>query len=233
MKKLLLGVAILFWPMSAVAQSSEELCRTTSPFENPSAAIRACRHALIESPALKDDAEIHRNLGMAAREVGEFDQSIVAFETALALEYDTQTLRMLAWSHRENDDLVKAEELYTRGLAEEDHWQGWLSRCVVRGDLENWAGAISDCRAAQERDPENDDVYFFLARSLSFGELYEESFAVATEGAALFPEQARFYTELAWAARLTGQGEFGLKVAKDALQRFPEDAGLLHFLSSN
>ena len=139
---------------TAAADSSlQDRCFEVDGVANPEQAVLGCS-SLIESGPIEQDVllrALHLR-GIAKRQSGDMAGSIADFESILAVTPDdTGTLRMLAWTYREQGAEEKAETIYTDVLKQDDHWQGWLSRCAVRTDLKKYYLAISDCSEVSER----------------------------------------------------------------------------------
>ncbi len=226
-------VALAAFAARAQDGASDVPCFEVDPISQPVASVAACTDAILD-PTLppKVRAEAHVVRGMARRELGSFAASEADLLKALGfLGEDAQTLRMLGWTYREWDRPDRAEIIYGRALAVDDHWQGWLSRCVVRSDLEKWDLAVEDCRAALERDAENEDVVFFLARALSFAGRPAEALAVADQGLILHDDVARIHAERLWALWLMGRQSLALAEYQALIRRFPDDPSLLDFFA--
>lgn len=225
---LLLLLALL--PLAAQAQGPLT-CFESDPNTDPRDAIPHCT-AAIASDTLEGAwlAEAYANRGIAHRELGQLTQSAADLETAIRLDPIAPHMRMLAWTYRTMQRYEEAEALYTQILKTDDHWQAWLSRCVVRQDLKKVKQAVGDCEQAVLRDPDNIDALYFAARAHNLLRQGHRALPLARKAASLAPDQARNWAELAWARHLSGDTAGGRRLAKDKLDDFPEDPALLEFL---
>ncbi len=139
---------------------------------------------------------------------------------------------MLAWTYRLKGEFERAEATYTRVLKDDDHWQGWLSRCVDRTDLERYQEAAHDCEKALRRDPENIDALVFLAMSYNFLGDGLRALPLAQKAIKLSPDEARHYVELVWALHLIDKPALARLEANRALDRFEGNSDILHFLDA-
>lgn len=225
-----LALTALTLPASA---SETDICFTLDPNAQPEAAVLACT-AFIEAATGPStaQAEAYANRGIALRELGDLDGSARDLEHSVTLVDHPTTLRMLAWTYRQMRRDAEAEAIYTDVLTRDDHWQGWLSRCVVRQDQEKYVEATGDCEEALHRAPDNIDALHFTARAYNFLDDGDNALPHAQKAADLAPDDPRHLTELAWALHLAGQTRDATDVATTGLTRFPGDRGLLHFLQT-
>ena len=230
MSNRLLPLLLTFIPFAAQAQGPLT-CFETDPNTDPRIAIPNCT-AAIASDTLEDAwlAEAYANRGVAHRELGQLAQSADDLETAIRLDPAAPHMRMLAWTYRTMQRYEDAEALYTRILETDDHWQGWLSRCVVRQDRNRFAQAVSDCEQAVLRDPANTDALYFTVRAHNVLGNGDRALPLARKLMSLAPEETRTWTELAWAMHLSGDTSGGRKLARERLADTPGDADLLEFL---
>ena len=239
-------IAALLIAGSAWAQGAAELsCFDVDAVAQPAETITACS-ALIDAPEIDQDlllGALHKR-GVAKRQLGDMDGSIADFERILEAEPDdTATLRMLAWTYREQGRTVEAEALYTSILEKDDHWQGWLSRCAVRTDLERYSLAINDCAKVEERvnqDPDADqerrdgvmqDARYFWALSLNQMDRPAEAARIARQGLETPDINGRLYFMTLvglWNSNQTQEIDHLLFLG---LQKYPDDPDLLYFLS--
>jgi hypothetical protein len=210
------------------------------PLKDPQAAIRLCLDLdslteaartidactpVIEAPRSQvSEAELAEALlsrGVAHRNLNELDLSRADLDRAMTLApKDAGVLRMLAWTYREREEYELSDRLYTEALANNDEWQGRLSRCVVRGfGLERWEDALSDCKLALEKDP-NPDAYYFTAQAQNRLGKFEEALATATAGLKKPDAEQRLSDELVSALRSLGQAEEAEAAEKAARTRF-------------
>jgi len=223
-------LVVLALPHSGFADTNS--CFAINPNEYPAESISICSKLLatgeLETTAR---AEALENRGIAFREVGEYSKSIEDLGESLALVENTATSRMLAWTYRETGRLADAEQLYTRVLELDTHFQGWLSRCVVRQDMESYKLALADCQEALRQDKENLDSLYFTARAHSFLDQPEEALPLTLVAMELAPEDPRHLVENVWAMHQLGQTIDARKKALDGLDQFTDEPGLLSFLN--
>lgn len=215
------------------ASLAAEPCFDVDPNAAPQTAIAACTDFLLSdqtAPELRADALANR--GIALRELGQLDRSAEDLGASVALAPTPSAMRMLAWTYRTMQRYSDAEELYSRVLNQDDHWQGWLSRCVVRLDQEKYAAAVSDCEQALARDPDNLDALFFGARAYGFADAPEKALPLTTRATQIAPDDPRHLVEHIWALHLTGLGTQARQLAYKGLDRFPGEPALLDFLSA-
>ena len=211
----------------------DHICFKINPNDEPQDAITACS-AYIQNN--NDDprsvANAHASLGIALREVGDLERSAEELRYSLEIvDDDAGTMRMLAWTYRELGQLSDAEQIYTKVLEIDDHWQGWLSRCVVRQDQQRYAVAVPDCMNAIERDPESLDALFFAARAHNFNDNGALALPLAQRALKLAPDDPRHAGELVWAMHLSGDKQAAITKAEEFLHVFPNDPELMFFLS--
>ncbi|MEJ6402345.1 tetratricopeptide repeat protein [Yoonia sp. 2307UL14-13] len=239
-------VAALLISGSAFAQETSDLsCFDADPVTNPPETITACT-ALIDEKGGDQDLllfGLHRR-GIAKRQAGDMEGSIADFEQYLKIEPDnTATLRMLAWTYREQGRSERAEASYTSILEQDDHWQGWLSRCAVRTDLGRYSLAVSDCMQVEERvnqDPDADqelresvmqDAWYFWSLSLNQMNKPAEAARVARRGLGTKDINARLYFVTLVGLWNSDQTEEIDSLLSEGLQKYPGDADLEYFLS--
>jgi tetratricopeptide (TPR) repeat protein len=223
-------VVILALPHSAFADANS--CFAINPNENPAGSISTCSNLLAtEELGTVDRAEALKNRGIAFREVDEYSKSIEDLGASLALSENTSTMRMLAWTYREAGRLAEAEQLYTRVLELDTHSQGWLSRCVLRQDMERFKHALADCQEALRQDSENLDSLYFTARAHSFLDQPDEALPLTKTAMKLAPEDPRHLVEHVWALHQLGQTIDARKMALNGLDQFGDVPGLLSFLT--
>ena len=226
-----LTIVVLFvLPHSAFADANS--CFAINPNENPAESILTCSTLLAtEELRTAERAEALENRGIAFREVGEYSKSIEDIGASLALADNTSTMRMLAWTYREAGRLTDAEQLYTRILERDTHSQGWLSRCVVRQDMERYKQALADCQEALRQEDENLDSLYFTARAHNFLDQPEKAFPLTITAMKLAPEDPRHLVEHVWAMHQLGQTSDAREKALNGLDRFTDEPGLLSFLN--
>ncbi len=220
---------LLLWPSALIA--GPHLCEAVNPNNNPVGSVEACSELLEDNDlSIEVRAAALSDRGIAYRELRRFEQSAQDLTDSLALVRDTSTMRMLAWTYREMGQPVDAEAMYSEILTTDTHWQGWLSRCVVRQDLERFEGALEDCLKALSQVEDNEDVLFFTARAYNFLGQPEDALLLAEKAISVEPDSPRHLVEQAWALHLMGRSEFARDLARLGLRRFNGDSGLLSFL---
>ena len=225
---LLFALALL---PAAVAANQNNQCFRINPNDAPDAANAACSEFLATGlGGVQLRSEAFANRGIARRELGQLDDSVTDLEQAVALDAAPNHLRMLAWTYREMNRPDKAEAIYTTVLETDDHWQGWLSRCVVRQDQGNYQLAVSDCEEALARDPENLDALYFAARAFNFLSDGQRALLHAQKAASLAPDDPRHVVEIVWATYFTQGPAAARQLAQDGLQAFPDNSELQSFL---
>ncbi|SMX42237.1 tetratricopeptide repeat protein [Actibacterium lipolyticum] len=225
-----LAIALLFLPNAALCETAHP-CFTLNPNSNPTAAKAACTDYLTSGERSDEDrGEAYANRGIAQRELGQMRLSVADLTKAIDAFPDPRHMRMLAWTYRELGQPAKAEKLYTRVLKTDDHWQAWLSRCVVRQDQEKFAEAAKDCEQAILRDPDNLDALFFGARAYNFLDQGRRALPLASKARQLAPDDPRHLIEYVWALQLSGRREEARREARDGLNRFPNHPDLTEFL---
>lgn len=230
LKRLLLPA---FFLGGAAMSQDADACLQADPNGQPQATVAACNAFLAAHDSEElEVAQALLSLGVAHRELGNLIESIAFLKRSIEIVPDSSAMRMLAWTYREADDPAKAEDLYTRVLAVDDHWQGYLSRCVVRQDMQNYEAAVLDCQAALAQTPDNLDVLYFTARALNF--LGDGSAALphARAASAAAPDDPRHQVELAWALYQAGQPEPAGVVARRALADYPGNWELQDFFKT-
>lgn len=221
---------LLLFPQIALAD--EHLCLTISPHKDPLKSVANCTELLSsESLGTFERSVALENRGVAFRELGEFDKSIQDIAGSIALSEDTSTMRMLAWTFREVGRLSDAEALYTRVLERDTHSQGWLSRCVVRQDMERYEQALGDCQEALRQDGENLDTLFFTSRAYNFLDQSKEALPLTEVAIKLDPNDPRHLVEHVWALYQLGRTLDARKKAIEGLDKFPDEPNLSWFLS--
>ena len=225
---LLFALALL--PAGASADQNNQ-CFRINPNDAPGAANAACSAFLATGlGGVQLRSEAFANRGIARRELGQLDDSVADLEQSVALDAAPNHLRMLAWTYREMNRPDKAEAIYTQVLETDDHWQGWLSRCVVRQDQDNYQQAVSDCEEALARDPENLDALYFAARAYNFLSDGNSALPLAEKAASLAPNDARHVVEIVWATYFSQGPTAARQRAQDSLRVFPENRELQSFL---
>ncbi len=236
--------ALLMWGSAFAQETSNVPCFDTDPVANPSETITACT-ILIDEQGDEQDLllfGLHRR-GIAKRQAGDMEGSIEDFERFLEIEPDdTATLRMLAWTYREQGRPEKAEASYTSILERDDHWQGWLSRCAVRTDLGRYSLAIGDCMQVEERvnqDPDADrelresvvqDAWYFWSLSLNQMNKPADAARVARQGLDTPDINARLYFMTLVGLWNSNQTEEIDDLLSEGLQKYPDDPDLVYFL---
>ncbi len=218
-------------------------CILSDAIANPSETIAICNEVIAKrstNPAVRGPA-LH-NRGIAYRQLGDIEQSIADFNAVLAIDpTNTPTKRMLAWTYRQSGQIATAEALYTAILDEDDHWQGWLSRCAVRTDLKRYNGAIRDCSEVEQRlsldtamseesrQSVMQDVWYFTAIALNELNRPGTAASVARQGLGLPDINGRLYFVTLvglWNSNQLAQID---SILAEGLVRYPDDAELQFF----
>lgn len=230
---LVLPVVLIWFAAQTCSAEGVVACLATDTSLDPASAVSAC-DALRHDPSLTDAvrAEVLVHLGIAARNLGDLAESQALLDQAVALRPGNGShLRMLAWTLRESGDLVQSEALYTRSLALERHWQGYLSRCVVRQDLHEFRSAVEDCEAALALTTNGDTVYF-TAHAWNRLVNHGRALDVALMGLLLPDGAPRIHAEAAEAYLGLGREADARRVLQDGLARWPDDPDLRWMLDS-
>lgn len=207
-------------------------CLSIHPNAQPEASVRACT-GMLENTELPPEvlAEAYENRGIALRELRHFKESLADLELASKLAPENTSIkRMLAWTYREMGKPRKAERMYTDILSLDTHWQGWLSRCVVRYDLRKYADAITDCTEAGKQDYNADVMYFKGAAEVDSGHS-EQALKTVAPGLDQEDISGRLYHIAAVALWNLGLHDDATAKAKEGLARYPNDPALMRFLS--
>lgn len=165
----MLSRILLFCLLQTPVFASEDHCLDLNANDEPEKSLDLCFEFLL-SDTLETQARAIalEKRGIAHRELGNLEQSIVDLGASIALSQDTSVMRMLAWTYREAQRYEDAEALYSRVLKSDKHEQGWLSRCVVRQDLGRYEDALADCKQALILDNDNLDTLFSRLVSIAF-----------------------------------------------------------------
>lgn len=203
------------------------------PSYAPKVVISGCRAALSAPASVEAEAEARFQLGIALRNDGDLEASRAELEKARELSAeDASGLRMLAWTYREIGEHELAEQTLSEAIElEPDHWQGYLSRCVVRGDgLKNHQAAADDCQRVLDLGHESDDSVFFA--SYSYNELgrFDKTISIIERYAEGGGIGARVYEEYIYALESAGHTDKSLKTAEAAVYNHPESASLQRIL---
>jgi tetratricopeptide (TPR) repeat protein len=195
-------------------------------------AITVCGFALQAgetlSPLERAVALEHR--GIAYRNANNLEKSLADLTAAKGLAPDEPSVaRMLAWTYRGLGRMAEAEQEYDRALKLDAHWQGYLSRCVVRLDQKEYAKALADCEIAHQMQPSEDSTFFtgWLLGALKRPDDAIKLFETAVQS----PAEAglasgRIYGELANIYKATGKSAESNRVAAAGRKRFPADPEL-------
>jgi tetratricopeptide (TPR) repeat protein len=194
-------------------------------------AITVCSFAL-DSKTLPSNerARALENRGVAHRHAKMLDKSLADLTAAKTLAPDEASIaRMLAWTYRSMGRMAESEQEYDRALKLDAHWQGYLSRCVVRIDQKDYAKALSDCETAHEMQPNEDSIYFTgwlygaLKRPADAIKIFEAAIASPFEAGLA---SGRVYGELANIYKATGKTADATRIAAAGRARFPADPNL-------
>jgi tetratricopeptide (TPR) repeat protein len=185
-------------------------------------AIAACSLLLKDTnmPAeARAGAYLHR--GLARRRSGELADALG--DLLAAKQYapgDAGIARMLAWIYRELERPQDAEAEYDRALDIDPHWQGYLSRCVVRVDRKDYARALEDCRTAA-KSTENEDITYFTALALARLAKFPDAIAVLTPAANGPQASVRIFELLASIHETEGRRADATRVLGQGRAKFP------------
>ena len=147
--------------------------------------------AVIMWPGAADEIEVladaYRLRGVAFRDWGELTLSEQDIRKAISLVPDqAASHRMLAATLYTQDRWNEAEVSIQKSLEFEEHWQGYLTSCYVRMNLDKFDLAQADCAKSIELGFEDEEVYYFRAYSLTEAGRPEEALDVVEEAIALF-----------------------------------------------
>lgn len=157
---------------SVAASSARCWIDDDSPEYDPISVIAGCDVVLADtSRDLKGSelVEARFNRGIAYRNAGNLAASRTDLEFVAGETEGSSAQRMLAWTYRELGAYEEAEALISRSLNTEDHWQGYLSRCVIRQDMKKFEESEADCRRALELHQSEDAIYFLARAQQSLG----------------------------------------------------------------
>ena len=185
-----------------------------------------CTEALLRD--LHPDAriEILINRGVAFRNLGDLRHSLEDLSEAVRLGgANANAIRMRAWTLRLMKRQVEAEQLYTRALALEPEWQGYLSRCVVRLDLQKLEEALRDCEQALKLQRSADSVFFTAFALFQMGRL-EQALPLAAESNAMDESLPQFPILLADIQLGLNMDSEAVTTLQAALDRFPGNGQL-------
>lgn len=199
--------------------------------------VAMCTAAIAEKPdhpAVMADLLLAR--GIAYRNQGDFPEALADFDQSLWLRSDSiSTANMRAWTFREMGEYAAAEEAYSQTLKDQSLkeqvaesrpvWQAFLSRCVVRQDLDHFSLSADDCEIALQGRRDEDSLYF-AARAYNRLERCAEAVPLLEEALMLEPVLSRIYGELGFAYGCIGNSQRALTVLEEGLERFPGDEGL-------
>ncbi len=186
--------------------------------------IEACSRALqskVLSPTQR--AHLRENRGVAYRNAKKLELSLKDLRQARELSPDDPGIhRMLAWTLRGMQRHEEAEVEYDRALALDPHPQGYLSRCVVRFDRENYEKALADCETAHRMQATEDSYYFIgklyirLSRDEAAVKLFEDAIRAKLASGRIYGELSRQYRQM-------GRGDHARYVEDEGRQAFPND----------
>lgn len=210
-------------------------CLTANPTTSDSVArstLSTCSSLLLNplDGMVEYDALVQR--GIAHRTLGDFVASVDDLHAALEIMNLPDGQRMLAWTLNEMGDHAASEALFTASIAQEDHWQARLSRCVVRQNQGRHADALPDCQLALQAQPDSADPNYFTALSLVMLNRPAEAEPLARRAIAL-DDNPYHVVILGWALHDQGRARAAHRLAREALRRFPEDPTLLLFLEES
>jgi tetratricopeptide (TPR) repeat protein len=138
---------------------------------------------------------------------------------------DAGIARMLGWTLREMGQEDAAEAEYDRALQIEPHWQGFLSRCVVRIGRQLYEKALADCEQVA-KETTNEDVIYFTSLAHAYLRNYKAAIlnlSVALDGQYASP---RLYELLAMIHETEGRHAEAVRVLSQGRVKFPNDPSL-------
>lgn len=219
----------LFLSFSPSAQTAEAIGRcmggdSSAPSDELRVLINQCSKAIAE-PSLRADqkAAILVTRGVAYRNLVDLKRSLADLDRAVKMAPNSpDASRMRAWTLREMRRSRAAEVEYDRALKLETHWQGYLSRCVVRIDLRKYRVALEDCEKALALDRNVDALYFTgMLRSVQGNP--GEAIPLLEEASLLDQAPSRVFVELANAYHKIGERAAARRSLNQGLLRFPDD----------
>lgn len=236
------ALIILLSTIASTAQTigEKDVCFETNPDHSPDISIPACTLA-IQSNELQGEELVaaHVLRGIAYRAIGRYVESENDIQVALEItEEKPPILRMLAWTYREQGRLAEAENIYTEVLDIDQHWQGWLSRCVVRSDLGRYEDAILDCdeAMAQSQKDTSDtsgvsaDILFFKSFALNELQRYDEAYEAVSAGLSLEDVNGRLYFQALIALWNSGRYDDAYTLLEEGMSRYPNDPDIKNFM---
>jgi tetratricopeptide (TPR) repeat protein len=245
MRRFFIVLSVIVASTASAQTEVQDPCISSDAIADPENTIFLCNQVIAaqsDNPNALVPA-LH-NRGIAHRQLGDIDQSIADFNAVLALDpTNTPTRRMLAWTYRQSGQEATAEALYSAILEQDDHWQGWLSRCAVRTDLKRYNAAIRDCSEVERRlslDTSMSeegrqgvmrDVWYFTAISLNELNRPGTAASVARQGLGQPDISGRLYFVTLVGLWNSNQLEQIDSVLTEGLVRYPDDAELLYFQS--
>lgn len=232
--RVLLAAIFLTQPAGPVGSQDLDVVRLclavdsgASDLETLKALVETCTIAL-EKGDLSDDirSELLEARGIAYRNLGEMDSSLRDLSQAVELNPESAGMRrMRAWTLREMDELTEAEAEYDRALELEPHWQGYLSRCVVRLDRKKYPEALADCKASLERDQNIDSLFFTAWLHNELGQ-HDRALPLLLEAREIEDPPPRIFTELIHTYRVLGDVPGAQRALRAGLARFPDNQDL-------
>jgi tetratricopeptide (TPR) repeat protein len=195
-------------------------------------AITVCGFALQAGETLTplERAAALEHRGIAYINANALDKALADLAAAKALAPEEASIaRMLGWVYRGLGRMGESEQEYDSALKLDAHWQGYLSRCVLRIDQKEYAKALTDCEAAHGMQPSEDSTFF---TGWLYGALKRPADAIKLlEGAVQAPADAnlasgRIYGELANAYKAASKASDATKTAAAGRKRFPADPEL-------
>jgi tetratricopeptide (TPR) repeat protein len=215
---------------AAVAACLDQSVDAKEPAKLPTT-ITVCTFAVQSTtlPPLEKAAALEHR-GLAYYGTGNLDKSLADMLAAKALAPNEGSIaRMLAWTYRSMGRMAEAEQEYDLALQLDAHWQGYLSRCVVRIDTKEFAKALTDCETAHQMQPSEDSIFFTgwlygnLKRPADAIKIFETAIASPPEAGLA---SGRVYGELSNVYKSTGKNADANRVAAAGRARFPADPNL-------
>ena len=208
-----------------------QACLSRSPdTEDPAALVEivlTCTDALKGSGiAPETRAQMLQRRGVAYRNARDLKNSSSDLREAEAAAPNSAPVqRMLAWTYRTMQMFPEADAALSRSLALDQHWQGYLSRCVVRADQQKYAEALQDCLSAGNL-AENEDISFFTADAhVKLGQV-KEAIPVLEKAIQGAHASARIYALLVDCYRREGKAQEAKRIEANGRKAFPDDPQL-------
>lgn len=115
------------------------------------------------------DGELWRRMGEAFQELGEKDRAIDAYENALSLDHDPQTVLLkLIFAYEDNENPAKALERLNEYMEQfESSYYLFFTAAKLCSQLEDWTAALAYINQAISLEPSADEsVYMYKSHFL-------------------------------------------------------------------